>query len=1442
MRLASFAAACALAAVLFLARAFAANVTLAHPDEPSFTAKELAQGYRDTSILARPRAAHRATVDADEAREHIHVHQKFARFGDLRLIEPATGETADAAIARLRATGRYDYVERDRIVHVDATPNDSRFSQQWQYNNTGTNGGQSGRVGADIAAVPAWDILHDAPDVIVAIVDTGARATHADLAANLWVNPHPTFGDINGARFLDTGTRTAVADGNIDDTDGHGTHVAGIIGAVGNNGSAGAGVTGVAWKVKLMIVKFIGSNGSGALSDEIAGLNYALAHGANIINASFGETESGPPSLSEVAAITNARAQGVIFVAAAGNASANMDVSRHYPASHPLDNIVAVGSSTRLEDVSSFSNYGSGAVELFAPGESILSLGRTNDTAAAVLSGTSMAAPMVSGSLALMKEKFPGDSYRQLINRLLRSTTTSPAYAGKAQTGGRLNLYQALSTTDDDRRPLNDDFARRVHLVGDNIATRSNNVGATAENTEPFHAGISGGVSLWWEWTSPVTQTVNIDTAGSGYDTLLAVYTGTSLTSLAPVAANDNDGSLPTSRLTFTAQAGTTYEIAVDGKNGATGLTVLNVGIIPSNDAFANAAALTGRSTLVNANNAQASREPGEPLILGNSGGRSLWYKWTAPASGSFQVSLASEDLDPLLAVYTGADVSHLTLISSGEALAADSDSTQVCLCSFSATAGTTYYFTVDAKAGSFGVPTGQFTLSLTDALWQTPTKDIITSSPAVGSDGAIYVGSDDGSFYAFNPDGTTKWSVAGPTNSIYDTGSAAIADDGTIYMGGTGGVLYAFNPADGSTKWTFSVPAIDPSDTSGRLASFANAPALGADGTVYIKADDFRLYALDPATGTQKYPAFDTQGATSYAGPTIASDGTVYIGSGGGKFFALNPDNTLKWSYPADGAIYSSAAIDASGNVYFGTTSNTFYSLTSTGALRWQYKGATNSITSSPALSPDGKTAYFGSYDTYLHAVNTADGTLKWKFPFDPALGQVRASSPAVDSRGIVYIGSYDYNLYAINPDGTLNRTYAAGRWIRSSPVISGTRMYVGSNDHKLYAYELGVGAASAPWPQHRTNSRHTGRRLAEALAIVNSPSPQSAVLGQPLTLSVSATGTAPLAYQWFKDGSAVPGATTDTYSIPVVTASSAGTYTVTVTGPQGTVTSPAAAITADPPTPGRLINLSVRSPVGLGGQTLTVGFVLSAGSKQLLIRGIGPGLLPFGVTDAISDPKITLFRGQTVVDSNDNWGGLAALASTAASVGAFALDAASKDAVLVETLQGGNYTANVAAVGSASGNALAEFYAVDSVPPPAGTAAAHLSNISTLANVSSTTGPLVAGFVITGNLPMKVLIRGVGPSLQRVGVSGFLADPRLELYHGSTLIDFNDNWSGSATLSDAFTRVGAFTFNDAASLDAAMVETLMPGVYTVQLSSVTTANVSGTGLALIEVYEVPQ
>lgn len=249
--------------------------------------------------------------------------------------------------------------------------------------------------------------------------------------------------------------------------------------------------------------------------------------------------------------------------------------------------------------------------------------------------------------------------------------------------------------------PSNDNFANAELLAGRFGWSDGDSTGATKEPGEPNHAGNPGGSSLWYVWTAPSSGRMTIDLCYAEFDTLLAVYTGDELTALQEVASND-DGCDSQSRLTFTALAGTTYRVAVDGANGAAGYFELYRWMAPANDAFADGASISGDTGTVAGDTWYATLETGEPEH-GGPGGSSVWFRWTAPSSGPATFDLCSAEFDTLLGVYTGEDVQGLTRVAVND----DDCSYGASRVSFQATGGQAYRIAVDGFYGE----QGEFTL-----------------------------------------------------------------------------------------------------------------------------------------------------------------------------------------------------------------------------------------------------------------------------------------------------------------------------------------------------------------------------------------------------------------------------------------------------------------------------------------------------------------------------------------------------------------------------------------------------------------------------------------------------------------------------------------------------------------------------------------------------------
>jgi cyclophilin family peptidyl-prolyl cis-trans isomerase len=352
--------------------------------------------------------------------------------------------------------------------------------------------------------------------------------------------------------------------------------------------------------------------------------------------------------------------------------------------------------------------------------------------------------------------------------------------------------------------------------------------------------------------------------------------------------------------------------------------------------------------------------------------------------------------------------------------------------------------------------------------------------------------------------------------------------------------------------------------------------------------------------------------------------------------------------------------------------------------------------------------------------------------------------------------------------------------------------------------------------------------------------PVSQTIAIGDTVVFNSSATAAA--SYRWQKNGVDIPGATTGTLVIRNSATADSGNYQSIATNALGSVTSTAASLAvtaAAPSNVGRLVNLAIRSNAGVGDQTLIVGFSVggagTTGTEPLLVRGVGPSLTQFGLTNVLADPQITMYSGNTALASNNNWGGDSAIQARADAVGAFALPANSLDAALATSPAGGGYTVQVTGNGGGTGIALAEIYDATS-PTSITTTTPRLTNLSARTQVGTGNDILIAGFVVRGSTSKTVLIRATGPALAGFGVTGALANPKLQLYADSTLMMQNDDWAGDSQIIAAASAVGAFPIANGGSKDAALLVTLKPGSYSAQVSGAD----GGTGVALVEVYEL--
>lgn len=349
------------------------------------------------------------------------------------LITVGNGISPASAIRQLQALPGVVYASLDSTIHAEAVsglPNDPANNQLW---------GLSNPNNVDIDAPEAWGVTLGNPSTIVAVVDTGIDLNNPDFAGKIWTNPNNDAAqgypnDVHGWNFI---TNTP----NVQDNDGHGTHVSAVIAAIPNNGYGVAGVDPLA---QIMPLKFLDANGNGSTDNAVSAIYYAVQHGAKVINASWGGVESTQP-LNDAIAFANAH--NVVFVTAAGNDGTNNDLIPSYPSSFRQPNELSVAAVDRNGRLPSFSNFGPGTVDIAAPGVSIVSDVPTfiDPSGLQILSGTSMSTAYVSGVAALVAGMNPSLTASQIVQRIDATAKPLSSLAGKVISGGIVDAYNAVA-------------------------------------------------------------------------------------------------------------------------------------------------------------------------------------------------------------------------------------------------------------------------------------------------------------------------------------------------------------------------------------------------------------------------------------------------------------------------------------------------------------------------------------------------------------------------------------------------------------------------------------------------------------------------------------------------------------------------------------------------------------------------------------------------------------------------------------------------------------------------------------------------------------------------------------------------------------------------------------------------------------------------------------
>lgn len=391
-----------------------------------------------------------AFLSSKSAHNLGHIEKQLSlSFGDFLVVNPGS----EKSLMGLTSNPEIEYIEPNYIIALDTiiddnkeieAPSDNHFSKQWGLENTGRNSSSwlsRGVKGMDINAKEAWKVTKGDREVRIAVIDTGVDYEHKDLQGNLMINEQELNGtegvDDDGNGYVDDvyGYDFANKDGSPMDGHGHGTHCAGVIGAVHNNG----GVAGVMSNVKILSIKFLSDSGSGETIDAIASIDYAIKRGVHVMSNSWGGGERSE-ALKE--SIQRARDAGITFVAAAGNSFSNNDKKPTYPANYQVENVITVAAMSGNGKKSSFSNYGATSVHVMAPGSGILST--VNKNGYQKMSGTSMATPFVSGVVGLLLSHEPNLTPEEVKQRLINTSKVTGALDDVTVSNGRVDAYRAL--------------------------------------------------------------------------------------------------------------------------------------------------------------------------------------------------------------------------------------------------------------------------------------------------------------------------------------------------------------------------------------------------------------------------------------------------------------------------------------------------------------------------------------------------------------------------------------------------------------------------------------------------------------------------------------------------------------------------------------------------------------------------------------------------------------------------------------------------------------------------------------------------------------------------------------------------------------------------------------------------------------------------------------
>jgi subtilisin family serine protease len=691
----------------------------------------------------------------------LSIHKKYKSVPGLMSLRPTinirnnnkknpkvTSEQLIRLIKKMRQSGHFEYVEPDWIVSIKQTPIDSSYTDGslWGLKNTGQS---SGEAGVDINAEPAWAINFGSPDIVVGVVDTGIRYTHQDLVGNMWINPDEIPGnniddDNNG--YIDDihGINAINNDGDPMDDNDHGSHCAGTIAATANDSGR---IVGVAYGVKLMALKFLSAAGSGATSDAVECIDYAISEGVDVLSNSWGGGGSSATMLNIISAANDA---GILFIAAAGNESSNTDSSANFPSNYEVENVISVAAIDRNGNLANFSNYGQTTVDIGAPGVDILSSTSGSDTEYSSFSGTSMATPHVAGVAALVLSQFPSASVIEQKNRILSTAATLSSLTGKTLTGGRVDAHGALTVTADGTLEISVSSNPYPLIEGETASVFIKVTDLLPQTDATVNGSLNGGntISFLDDGTAP-----DLSSGDGIYSASVSIPPSVSSVSLA-VNASKND------KIPFS------------------GNFTLNVVTPPPNDDFVNRLILTSATSQATGTNELATIETDEKTNPSDAGQHTVWWQYTAPFSSDLTISTLGSNYDTTLAVYTGTPaLSGMTLVGAN-----DDDSGVTSSVTFTAIFGNDYYIQVSGYLSD----TGNIVLNYPDP-GAASGSPLITTHPKsqnllLNEALSLTVSA------VSSHDLTFQWHkdsapIPGATDPDYDVASVTLNDAGTYYV-----------------------------------------------------------------------------------------------------------------------------------------------------------------------------------------------------------------------------------------------------------------------------------------------------------------------------------------------------------------------------------------------------------------------------------------------------------------------------------------------------------------------------------------------------------------------------------------------------------------------------------------------------------------------------------